>query len=452
MYSRILHALTVAVVVLSPVTASAQGADPATIPDLEAQIAALQQQLQQLQTQLAALQAGAPLCHTFSVNLALGARGTEVAALHDVLQREGLTIPSAEPDNAGSLFGEVTAYAVVTFQERYRAEVLSPKGLVNGTGYVGPATRAKLNSLYGCDLSRDHASTSSDSARHGSLFYFALDPTSTVTLNMSVEGGRVKNYSSSVVGGAPGTNTPVVTVAPRETFTLTWRSAGTKTCTATGDWSGFRPPSGSEQITAANWPRRYSYALACYPAALTAPAEIAQRITWNAALPYVESGVRLVVEGTPRPLYVSLLSPTAGTVVEAGAIVKIQWVASESIRNVYIVARRTDRGYWSYIVPATANTGSYDWVVPTVEAYRQVGGGFDIPSPYAAPKELAQKMSPESAYEVRRGLPASLPPGEYVIEIGNWVEGYAPLFKSEVYLAKGESGPIGIGLSPSGTR
>ncbi|MBI2097897.1 MAG: PKD domain-containing protein [Candidatus Vogelbacteria bacterium] len=43
------------------------------------------------------------------------------------------------------------AAAVSVFQLKYKNEILAPLGLTNPTGYVGPATRKKLNQLYGCN-------------------------------------------------------------------------------------------------------------------------------------------------------------------------------------------------------------------------------------------------------------------------------------------------------------
>ena len=55
-------------------------------------------------------------------------------------------ISAIESDN----FDENVASVVVEFQEKHASEVLTPAGLKHGTGYVGAATRAKLNKLYGC--------------------------------------------------------------------------------------------------------------------------------------------------------------------------------------------------------------------------------------------------------------------------------------------------------------
>jgi peptidoglycan hydrolase-like protein with peptidoglycan-binding domain len=44
-------------------------------------------------------------------------------------------------------YGPATAAAVSKFQVKYRAEILSPLGLVNPTGYWGAGSRAKANAL-----------------------------------------------------------------------------------------------------------------------------------------------------------------------------------------------------------------------------------------------------------------------------------------------------------------
>ncbi len=41
------------------------------------------------------------------------------------------------------------AQAVIRFQEKYASEILAPLGLQKGTGYVGYATRTKVNQILG---------------------------------------------------------------------------------------------------------------------------------------------------------------------------------------------------------------------------------------------------------------------------------------------------------------
>ena len=122
----------------------------ATNADLQAQIQALLAQIQQLQAQLTAQGGtGTSWCHTFNTNLGVGSSGDEVTALQTALTKEGV---GAEKNWTSGTFDEVTASAVTGFQEKYRSDILTPAGLVNGTGYVGARTRAKLNALYGCGV------------------------------------------------------------------------------------------------------------------------------------------------------------------------------------------------------------------------------------------------------------------------------------------------------------
>jgi hypothetical protein len=85
-------------------------------------------------------------CHTFSNNLGVGNKtcagdsNIETASLEVALVREGLLI---QHNGDCVSFDEKIASAVVKFQARY--------GILQ-TGYVGPLTRAKLNTLYGCKV------------------------------------------------------------------------------------------------------------------------------------------------------------------------------------------------------------------------------------------------------------------------------------------------------------
>ncbi len=133
---------SVLALLILPGVSFAQSVSSAT--SIQAQIAALEAQLAVLQQQLAQSQGGTVWCHLFNSNLYFGISNTEVSALQEALAKDGESV------NITGTFDEQTAAGVVAFQEKYKSDVLTPIGLKNGTGYVGPATQAKLNKLFGC--------------------------------------------------------------------------------------------------------------------------------------------------------------------------------------------------------------------------------------------------------------------------------------------------------------
>lgn len=118
-------------------------------------IAQLQEQVRQLQAQIAAILAGQPgagtvptvgSCERFDSNLYFGLRNNqEVRCLQEFLKTENVYPEALVTGN----FLSLTQAAVVRFQEKYASEILAPLGLRQGTGYVGQATRTKINQTLG---------------------------------------------------------------------------------------------------------------------------------------------------------------------------------------------------------------------------------------------------------------------------------------------------------------
>jgi hypothetical protein len=126
--------------------------------DLADQIAALQAQLNELlaqyQTMTGTPAAGIPTtCAgvTFTRDLSEGSDGSDVKCLQALLNTDVATQVAStgvgSANNETNYFGSLTSAAVVKFQNKYAAEILTPLGLSAGTGYVGASTRAKLNSM-----------------------------------------------------------------------------------------------------------------------------------------------------------------------------------------------------------------------------------------------------------------------------------------------------------------
>lgn len=79
-------------------------------------------------------------CVQISADLRLGDAGAAVVALTQVLLKEGFLY------SAQTNFDQTVFSAVVQYQEKYAAQILTPVGLSKGTGFVGPATRNFINS------------------------------------------------------------------------------------------------------------------------------------------------------------------------------------------------------------------------------------------------------------------------------------------------------------------
>ena len=146
----------VAIALLLPLGGmSVASAQTSTTAQMQAQILQLQTLIAQLQALLNAqkgvVTAAGTCPYTWTRELGVGSSGPDVMKLQQFL--------NASPDTriatvgAGSMgqetmyYGALTAAAVTKFQTKHKTEVLTPAGLVNGTGSFDALTRAKANKL-----------------------------------------------------------------------------------------------------------------------------------------------------------------------------------------------------------------------------------------------------------------------------------------------------------------
>lgn len=127
-------------------------AQTVTTTDLQAQISQLLATIASLQAKLAGTQTSAQaIKFTWTRSLAAGSTGEDVRQLQRFLNADPDTRVSlsgaGSPGNETMYYGPATAAAVSKFQVKHRADILSPLGLVSGTGYFGPSTIAKANHI-----------------------------------------------------------------------------------------------------------------------------------------------------------------------------------------------------------------------------------------------------------------------------------------------------------------
>ena len=86
----------------------------------------------------------------FTKDLTLGDINPEVKLLQQFLNQQGFVIIDSGPGSKGQeteKFGRATFNALIKWQEKNKAEVLTPAGFSRGTGIFGPASRALANKL-----------------------------------------------------------------------------------------------------------------------------------------------------------------------------------------------------------------------------------------------------------------------------------------------------------------
>ena len=126
-------------------TTKAANDETELIRQLQAKIETLKAEIARVQAQIDARLGKKTLaCSKLENNLYSGLKNNqEVSCLQEFLKNQGTGI-YPEGLITGN-FLSLTKAAVIRFQEKYADEILVPLGLINGTGYMGSMTRAKIN-------------------------------------------------------------------------------------------------------------------------------------------------------------------------------------------------------------------------------------------------------------------------------------------------------------------
>lgn len=113
---------------------------------LLAQIDYLKKQIAQIQAKSKGGNFNDGTCFQLNSNLYFGLlHNSDVICLQQFLKSQGEDIYPKGLVTGN--FGNLTKSAVIRFQEKHRAEILAPVGLLKGTGFAGNLTRQKINKL-----------------------------------------------------------------------------------------------------------------------------------------------------------------------------------------------------------------------------------------------------------------------------------------------------------------
>ena len=147
--SKVAAVLVGFALVLGLAFAFATPAKAQSVSDLQAQINALLAQISALSGNTTT--GGSCSSFTFTRNHKMGESGGEIMQIQKFLNSSADTQVAAtgagSPGNETSYFGGATKAAIIKFQNKYAADILTPVGLTTGTGNWFASTRAKANAV-----------------------------------------------------------------------------------------------------------------------------------------------------------------------------------------------------------------------------------------------------------------------------------------------------------------
>ncbi len=373
--------LLVGALLISPLFVSAQSS--LSSADLQRQIDNLMKQIQALQEQLAkkmAEQQAVPpaFCYDFNQDLSYGSDNQDVVNLNIALEKLGLY--GNHTEEIKSFFSEKTASAVVAFQEKYKNEILKPSGLKNGTGYVGPATRAKLNKLYGCGMNTLPVES----------WITILSPNGGETLPF---GKLIVNWTATGLGG----KVLVYLQFPDGALCKIGSSEAKKGTDSFNVVEGDKCDSNRSMVVGQ------------YKVAIFSDKGKDSGRDYSDNFFNLNSGV---ITNPPGTASMTVLSPNGGEVFKTGNKYTIKWnsVNIPSTQDVRIELRyaQNDPTYpggkniEEWIVEKTPNSGSYEWKVPEVYGLGMDEAAFRVKVGEAATQQGYSDYS-DSVFTIKLG-------------------------------------------------
>jgi hypothetical protein len=216
---------------------------------------------------------------SFSMDLRSGYTDQDVMELQRVLNADVDTTVAIDGEGSSGheskYFGNQTKLAVIKFQEKYRDTILTPSGLTSGSGFVGKATRTKLNLLIGVmNTVESTGSPESTGVTVVNNTVTDLSVTNTTVTNTQTSltqtavcnfvelliniqaisqsnATRARNVLGCGTGERPSLELEVnnrsgtLTIASARYVTLSWESENVTTCRSS---SGSQPLSGSDRF------------------------------------------------------------------------------------------------------------------------------------------------------------------------------------------------------------